>query len=231
MIFFIGDEKVELTTKELDSRYINHGEEGFVYQYKKEAVKFFTEKMKYKRRLQEDDVLKLSELNTKRILLPRRPVYDKDKKYIGYTTDFKIEGPKERIGLLKMRYLVKELELIKEDVRFLSDNLVKLQDLNYGGLLMTQDGIFITDPGEYHFSKGSNPNSLYQYNIEEINYFFTRVVLDKYLKLTIKERESLKRLFQLKDDYFLEIIKEHGYNQEQNANRYFKKLCLENINK
>lgn len=229
MIFFIGDEKVELSEKELRDRYINHGEEGNVYQYKKEAVKIYSDKMKYKRRLQEQDVLKLSEIDTKRILLPRRPVYDKDKKYIGYTTDFKIEAPKDRIGLLKMSFLVKELELIRDDIRLLSHNLVKIQDLNTGGLLMTQDGVYITDPGEYHFSNGSREESLYEYNIDEMNYYFTRVVFDRYLKLTNKEKERLSKVFPLYRDYFLEVIKKKGFKPEQKANSYFKKLCLENI--
>lgn len=231
MIFFIGDEKVELSEQELRNRYIDHGEEGNVYQYKKEAVKFYSDKMIYKRRLQEEDVLKLSEINTKRILLPRKPVYDKDKKYIGYTTEFKIEAPKERIGLLRMKDLVKELELIKEDIRLLSNNLVKIQDLNYGGLLMTQDGIYITDPGEYHFSKKSYPDSLYDYNIDEMNYYFTRVVFNRYLKLTNREKEKLKEIFPLLKDYFLEVIKRNEYKPEQKVNGYFKKLCLERINK
>ncbi|MBQ1495972.1 MAG: hypothetical protein IIZ40_01290 [Bacilli bacterium] len=227
MKLYLGKEQVDISKEDMDNNYLGDevcGMEGKVYIYKKEVLKIYNDYLKYRHKLTLDEVNKMSFVDTKRILLPKRAIFDKDLNFIGYTTTFKIEAPKERIGTIKVSDLISDLELIKEDLKTISDNKIKLDDLNSGSLLMTQEGIFIGDPGAYRISPNSDIDNLYKYNLNEMNYFFTRIIFDNYLKITKKEKEKLKEYFDLREEFLTEKIQKDIVNQKSSVNNAFKKI-------
>ena len=176
MIFFIGEEKVDIPKKQLDELFVNKGYEGKVYVYKKEAIKFYSNELKYRKKLTEREVLRLRKIPTKRILLPVNPIYDEWNDFMGYSTEFKIEAPKDRMGLLSISNLKEQLIELKEDIKTLSENHVRMDDLNLGSLLMTQSGFYLCDPGAYRIDNVSDSKILEKANIEDVNYFFSQLV-------------------------------------------------------
>ena len=222
MIFFIGEEKVDIPKKQLDELFVNKGYEGKVYVYKKEAIKLYSEKLKYRKKLTETEVLRLRRIPTKRILLPVNPIYDEWKDFMGYSTKFKIEGPKDRIGLLSVSSLKEQLEELKEDIQALSNNQVRMDDLNLGSLLMTQEGLYLCDPGAYRIDKNSSPELLKRANIEDVNYFLTQLVFYNCLKLTKTEKEKIPKVFPIKDGYIGDKI--DVQKPKQLVNSYFKSI-------
>ena len=226
MLLYIDDEKVNFSKSDLENRYINKGREGKVYQYRNEALKIYTDELKYRKKLTESEVIKMSSILTDRILLPKRPIYNESKEFIGYTTSFKIEAPKERIGLMKFKDLISDLELIKNDIDIISKNNIELDDLNCGSLLMTQSNLFIGDPGAYTISNSSDTSDLYNYNVKKMNYYFTRMIFLEYLKLTKKEKEVLKEYFSIDSEFFIDKIDKENIKSNQSTNATLKKILL-----
>ena len=222
MIFFVGEEKVDIPKKKLDELFVNKGYEGKVYVYKKEAIKLYSEELKYRKKLTENEVLRLRKIPTKRILLPVNPIYDEWNDFMGYSTEFKIEAPKERIGLLQISTLKDQLEELKEDIKTLSESHVRMDDLNLGSLLMTQSGFYLCDPGAYRIDNNSDSEILEKANTEDVNYFFAQLVFYNCLKLTKNEKVKLPSLFPTKGDYFGDKIKVQ--KPKQLVNSYFKSV-------
>jgi hypothetical protein len=83
MLLYVGNEEVHFSKSDLENRYINKGREGKVYQYRNEALKIYTSELKYRKKLTESEVKKMSSVLTDRILLPKKPVYNEEKKFIG----------------------------------------------------------------------------------------------------------------------------------------------------
>lgn len=224
MKLYVGDELVNFSDKELEERYINEGKEGKVYVYKNLAIKIYSDYFKYRKMLNEEDILKMKKIKTNRILLPKELILNEKKELVGYATDFKVEALKTRIGLLNMKEFLEETKMIKEDIYNLSENNIRFEDLNKGSLLMTQSNIFITDPGAFEFSKSIDTEPIIKYNINQINYFFIHMVLCEYLKLTKKEQEELKKEYKSNDEYLFDKLLKQDINPKQKVNSFYKSL-------
>lgn len=223
MELFIGDNLVNIPNSELSSRYLSEGIEGKVYEYKGYALKIHNNDP-FVFKLSEENAIKLSKIPTKRIMMPKHIVRNKNGNYIGYATDFKIEEKKERIKLYTMEKLVQELELLKKDIKVLADNKVFIDDLNLCNLLLS-DGFYLCDPGAYSFNKDSNPERIYKYNIIELNYLFTRLLFPTYLGLTKKEKEKLEQLFKPTSELFIDELRENvNIDYKQKVKPYIKGL-------
>lgn len=223
MKLYIGDKLVNFSNKELEERYINEGREGKVYEYNNLAIKIYSDYFKYRKMLTEEDIIKMKKIKTDRFLLPKETIFNEKKELVGCATDFKIEAPKTRIGLLNMKEFLEETKKIKQDIYILSENHIRLEDLNRGSLLMTQSNIFITDPGAFEFSKSSDIEPIIKYNINQINRFFIDMVLNEYLKLTKNEKQLLKEHYKV-DDYIFDEMLKQDINPKQKVGAYYKSL-------
>ena len=88
MRILVGDEILNLSYINLAKMYLGRGCEAKVYKYKDEALKIYRPHC-IKLRLEEDRALELTRIDTERILLPRKLIYDCDTgTFIGYTTRF-----------------------------------------------------------------------------------------------------------------------------------------------
>lgn len=223
MELFLDNEKVNFSDIELRERYINEGSEGTLYQYGKEAIKVYKDDF-YMKRLNEVEAKKLSKIPTKRILLPKRMVYNSDKEFIGYTTPFKIEYYKELLYKLSMKKYIEELELLNEDVMTLSYAGVLLEDLHQDNFMMS-DGIYLCDPGLYRFTK-RDPEDIYRDNVIEINYLFTVMLVELYLGLNKKQTKALRDFFKT-DELFIDKLQEEcEVNPDVKVKPYMKKLAM-----
>ncbi len=225
MVFFIGDEKINISKIELMHRYINEGSEGTLYQIGKEAVKIYNKEY-YGKRLNEDEAKKLSKIDTKRVLLPKRLVYNENKKFIGYTSDFKMEYYKDALGRLTMEKFLEELNHIRYDFKILSENGIIVEDLHQNNVIMS-DGIYICDPGMYKIDNKENYEKIYRNNIAELNFLFTVILLESYFGLTKKQSNALERYFEPSFRLFIDKLQEEQeINPKQKVSPYFKKLSL-----
>lgn len=167
MEYFIGENK-ELFIPE---KKIGQGFEGVVYLNKKsnEAVKIFS---KYNK-LNVDTAEKMTQINTKYILLPRRLVYDEFDNYAGYTTKY-IETNKPMTSSTLVNYpiiyLLYLFSKLYKEVDLISNHKLLLADLENPDNYIYNGNFYLIDPGYYHFV-GNSYESVLEKNIDTINRF------------------------------------------------------------
>lgn len=167
MEYFIGENK-ELFVPE---KKIGQGFEGVVYLNKKsnEAVKIFS---KYNK-LNVDTAEKMTQINTKYILLPRRLVYDEFDNYAGYTTKY-IETNKPMTSSTLVNYpiiyLLYLFSKLYKEVDLISNHKLLLADLENPDNYIYNGNFYLVDPGYYHFV-GNSYESVLGKNIDTINRF------------------------------------------------------------
>lgn len=151
MRILIDDELLKFSFIYLTRMYLGSGYEAKVYRYKDEALKIYkTYSVKF--RLNEIDALKLSMMNTNRLLLPRRIIRNPDTgHFIGYTTKFLYSSKIGDILNMQMEHFMGELGLLRDDVISLGDYGVKVTDFNLRNTVYS-DGIYLVDPGSYWVS-------------------------------------------------------------------------------
>ncbi len=187
----IDDLPIEIDDKELESRYLDEGNESTVYEYYNVVLKIY-KKFCNKDRLTKEEVEFLRRIRTKRILLPANIIYDQDHSFIGYTLKQILSYSLKSICRMKVKNLKKELELIREDIRILSENGISLEDFHYDNLLF--DGnIYLIDPGNYKVVEGTK-EEIYKENIKLFNTFFLRDILFRIIRLTKAQKANLEIL-------------------------------------
>ena len=169
MKILLKDELLEFSDDDLNYMYLGEGEEAEVYKYGREVLKIY-KKYCRKNRLGEDASVFLSQIETKRFLLPKKIIHDPvDGSFIGYSMPFKYSYPSLVIVRLKMISFLDELDIIRDDIRILSNEYVDIDDLNMDNVLY--DGsLFMGDPGSFEF-RCDYPSSLYKKNIRILNSF------------------------------------------------------------
>lgn len=167
MEYFIGENK-ELFVPD---KKIGQGFEGVVYLNKKsnEAVKIFS---KYNK-LNIETAEKMTQINTKYILLPRRLVYDEFDNYAGYTTKY-IETNKPMTSSTLVNYpiiyLLYLFSKLYKEVDLISNHKLLLADLENPDNYIYNGNFYLVDPGYYHFV-GNSYESVLGKNIDTINRF------------------------------------------------------------
>lgn len=172
---------------------IGKGSEGQVYLYKKEALKLYHNPGFQGSSLSLKDALYLKELSTSNILLPNSILTDDKNKIIGYTTTYK-EKSTDSIHDLKKEELLSKLRQIKEELDYLSENGVLVND--WININFLYDGsIIFFDPGMYEIASPEEytKKQIYAHNYQQLRYFILHelIVIEKYPKVyQCKMRES-----------------------------------------
>lgn len=210
MQFFIGNKVYTFSKDELDYMYIDEGVEATVYKLNKSALKIY-KKYSRKNRLDYDTSKVLSEIPTKRYLLPKRPIYDKDKKFIGYTTDYKEKYSLKHLANMPLKTFCDEVKCLSEDTQALSDKNINIEDLIVENSIY--DGkIYICDPGSFSIDKASSPITLSRENNIRLNTFLCEEILGNTMKLSKKQRNGL---IHFQENYFLkEELEKHNSSTE-----------------
>ena len=171
VLFEYNNNFIELDTNDL--KEIGQGTESIVYSYNDKAIKVYKEKQT-KIRLSYEEVEKLKEINTHRILLPQNTIYsDLDSNsfyYNGYTTKL-IENIKKKKELLNISsdLLNNELHLLNEDINVITKNKIIIRDLWNKDNFVYNNHLYYVDPGSYTISENASISDIYEENIEELS--------------------------------------------------------------
>lgn len=166
--------KIYVKEKEIiipdDKKEIGKGSEGIVYRignttykiyYKNALEDYFGKKKKYHEYLMT--------LNTKQIILPTESIYDEFGEYIGYTAQY-VKGNKVNktgLGSLKKEDIIKNLDILEEDIRNLSKKFVIMADVKPYNYMFDkkEKKMTIIDPGRYKsFALTTREDNLTQNN-------------------------------------------------------------------
>lgn len=207
MKFYIDDKMVEI--ENIDELYIGEGQEGIVYRYEDKddecdyALKLYKE-FSPKDRLNFETAKGLSEIETERLLLPRKLVYDENKNFIGYVTEFVNSYSIDSISYLNAKDLIDEIDILYSDVDLLSMHDVSVDDMIL--LNMLYDGrIILNDPGSYRFVT-KDSRFLRDTNFVITNEFLNSLIC-RVVKLTRKEKKNLDNYFLLADSRVSDLMR------------------------
>lgn len=222
MNLIIDKEEIRMNDEELNNRYIGEGTEGKVYSYKDEVLKIYN-KYSNKDRLDEETAKVLKEIDTKRLLMPRRLIYNEDKKFIGYTMKYLNYYSLENLKRMKLTKFKNEIDLMNYDINILSKNSISIEDLNMNNIIL-ESGIFLIDPGSYKIDN-SNQRELYYDNKRLLNAFVIEDLI-KFLGCLSK-----KQLLLLKEIYQNEELITDGFpSQNISVKNYLRKVLKDKKN-
>lgn len=206
MTYFIGDTK-EAFTPEI---VLGSGCEGKVYYNEKtnEAVKIYHNDISKFISLSEENALRLCDITTSYILLPRRLVYDENGKYLGYTTTY-IPKSKEIEELDVQKYTLKTLMAILirlyKDAYEMSNYGLCINDVLSEGNYIFNGMYYLIDPGLYYFSE----NAALEKNIMTLNQFIDHTIF--WVRINGMQLELAKRG---KNYTICDYLKDEGMPEE-----------------
>ena len=212
MIYYVGNKKIKISDDELYDNYIDEGSEVEVFRFDDKVFKLYKPYCN-KGRLDENTINKLKNINTKRIIMPDNTIKDSSSKLIGYTMpyidSYGIDGFKN----IKIKNLIDELNIIKNDLLILSKNKIDIEDIHIGNILLG-DGLYFVDPGSYRVS-GFKEHLLYSLNKYTINIFVLNDILKRFSNISIKNKKVLEELIPVDDEYIGDIL---DYDNMNNLN-------------
>lgn len=230
MFYYYGNRVINMSEEELDSHYLNEGLESFVYLFDDVVLKIYKKRCR-KLQLSEEDVKRLSGIETERIVMPEDIVYDDLNKFSGYTMKYISTCIKIPLKDDKINNLVKEIEKYEKDIEILSKNKISIYDLNINNTVIN-NGIYSIDPGSFRYKDKcidfkNNPEGLINYiikelNREEINRFFIEDILEKTTNIPKKYRFIFEQQFNY-SDILSDQIKDTMY-EDESVKQYTKRL-------
>ena len=218
---WMDQEKLFFTDKEIDSMFVGDGEEGFVLRYNGSALKFYYPNSR-KYRLSEEDCIKMIEIPTERILLPRGNLYDKHHNFIGYYTDYIHAHYIGDIMKLKIKEFVAQLEEVYDEIFLLSDHLISLEDFCLSNFCYNH-GFYFVDPGSYEFEKDKSNSSLLGHNQQEFSNFVVQSILGYFSARSSKKKQRFLSDYFLGADYLPDILKEDA-KEDETVKKYVKRI-------
>ncbi len=123
----------------------DRGTEFIVYRYFDLVIKLFRQDYKLTH-ITLEELEKLKQISTKRILLPTDILLNKDGNLVGYTMPL-IVG-KKNIDTVSMHNFFEELKILEQDLNILCHNSVILRDINLPNTIYNGK-IYLIDPGNY----------------------------------------------------------------------------------
>ncbi len=121
------------------------GSEVIVYKYYDLVIKIYKKNYPFSH-LNLNNINILKEIPTKRILLPTGAIINDKGEAIGYKMPY-IAGEKN-LDFEPVSSFFKELEIIKQDLDLLNNNLVILRDINLNNTIYNGN-LYLIDPGNY----------------------------------------------------------------------------------
>ena len=204
MKFYINNKKYELDDKKMNNSFVASGFEADVYKFNNLVFKIYKE-ICLKYRLNEKTAKYLSDIPTKRILLPKDIIYNENYEFYGYTMKYITPTLKDEISNMSVDKLLSELLIIKKDLLLLKDNNVFIDDLCDSNFIFNK-GIYFIDPGSYEINKKRSKEYVEIINREIMNDFIVRYILFRKHEITKEERKKINEYFPL-NEYMDEIMK------------------------
>lgn len=197
MRILLGDELLEFDQETLDYMFLDEGNESEVFRYGDSVLKIYKDYC-VKDRLGEDDVIYLSKIPTKRILMPREVIRDADTmEFMGYSMPFIYKYPRDVIMRIKMNHFLDELDVIHSDLELLAEHHVDVEDIHIDNVLYNES-FFIGDPGSFEIQRDTPVGRIYRNNV----YTFNRFVKNDIFPLAKVSKKKIEELDAMFDDYF-----------------------------
>lgn len=215
MIYYLDDEKIDIDVSKL--KLLGAGKEGSVYKYKNQAFKI----CKYDS-LTKKDCIELKELNTERILLPKKIIYNDKNEYCGYTTDY---CKKKNIFYITKQLFIYELNKLIEEISYLSENKVFLSDWHYDNFIYDDKFKFV-DPGQYLIAHEYR-KPLYEFNYNYLCYFIANEFLKNIINNDILSYNLLEKVYHCSKEDIIKFYSSEIKNNET-IYQYSKRIAKSN---
>ena len=220
MRILLGDELLEFDQETLDYMFLDEGNESEVFRYGDSVLKIYKDYC-VKERLGEEDVIYLSKIPTKRILMPREVIRDADTmEFMGYSMPFIYKYPRDVLMRIKMNHFLDELDVIHSDLELLAEHHVDVEDIHIDNVLYNES-FFIGDPGSFEVRKKDSVGTIYRNNVYTFNRFVKNDIFPL-SKVSKAKREELDAMF---DDYFF-IGEQMRYSipPKETVRQYIKRM-------
>lgn len=163
--------------------YIGKGTEATVYRKGNTAYKCYRPFF-YSERLSLEDVQRLQELSTTRILLPKEILWSFTGKFKGYTTEYVEDYGLENILQLPTDCLIDEFHRLQKDCITLGEHSVLVADfLSEKSMLCNysfHNGIYFFDSGKFRYNTGFSSDSICDYNSSMVDDVIFYGIIMKY---------------------------------------------------
>ncbi len=203
MVYYIGSRELKISDNELFNHYIDEGTEVEVYRFDDEVLKLYKTYCN-KNRLDEKTINKLKNIDTKRIIMPNNVIRNESLEFIGYSMPYIESNSLDFFNYMTIQDLINELEIVKQDLIVLSKNQIDIEDINIGNILLG-DGLYFIDPGSYNCSK-YRENLVYSLNKYTVNLFVLKDILERYSKISKKDKKILKDIIPVDDEYIGDVL-------------------------
>ncbi len=193
--------------------FLGDGCEANVYRKDLDTVIKIYKDNNFMRKLDEESIKELKEINTHRILMPMEELYDEFGKLIGYLRKFK-QNYNYTLKNASGYQLLEEFDLLKEDAFNLASSNYTISDLHRDNIIY--DGnLYLIDPGSYEKIIDEEFNTKI-YNIESLN----RLIIDDIIGYDLEQFTSKTKARLITDDlhrsseYIGDVIKEELGNSK-----------------
>ena len=200
---------------------ISFGKEVDCFELNNKIIKIFKEtRQSPLKKMSDEGLEKLSKLNLKHFNLPKEYIYDENNNIVGYVEDkLQIENYNTKFD---QNYFLENLDELKDDIRILSDNGYKLEDIMYNYTFNNGNIIFF-DLTSYEYINVKNDflkEYIYKNNIKMINTFLVGLTMFDAFKHG--EKNELKKIYLSNkyiiensiSDYFGDYIKNNDTNKK-----------------
>lgn len=173
MKYFVNGKKMRLN---LFTNCIGEGCQFKTYRIDDKVLKIIKKNPAKNIILSEDLVERMKRISTKRILLPINLVLDKRNNIRGYQMNYIDNIGEDSYFNLKKDRFREENELLRNDIRELSNNKILISDLIIENTVYNR-GLYLIDPGDYVFNDNISSNEIYKVNISYLNHYLIYEIL------------------------------------------------------
>lgn len=157
--------------------YLSKSDTGTVYRYNGKAIHIFPENVKGV--FSEEEGLFLSDLNTRRILLPEDILY-KNNHMVGFTTNLPKRSRGNRLINSDKTSFLYNLYLLEEDVDVLSKNKVLISGVVPDKSLYNGD-LYLLDPSKYG-RINLDEDTVLKLNLYQLHLLISRLLMNDFKK-------------------------------------------------
>ena len=193
MQYYVGDTVVDINRKK---DFIGQGLESFVYKKDNYVLKIYKSVFGLDNYEDRDFKLQLSQLDTKRIIMPKEMVYktikkDDNKHYTGYTSSY-IEPGNNPISEIKTYKMLDNFYCMNEDFELLNKENILANDTHLGNIVFDKNGnMFIVDIG--YFSKAFFPPMVKSFNKRSLDYMVKCAIVEN---SNVCDKDSKRMLYE-----------------------------------
>lgn len=176
MQYYVNGEKLK---NNLYKNYIGKGIESKAYKIDDKVIKIFRMFPGKKVVMTKESIEKMKQIPTKRILLPTNSLLDKKNKIRGYQMNYVASYGIDSYFNLDKDKLIKEHQLLKDDIKILSESGILINDLIIENTVYS-NGLYLIDPGSYMFHDNIGFNYAYRSNLDCFDRYLIYEILFNY---------------------------------------------------